>query len=96
MRPVNPLRHLLLVAALVLAQLAAGVHAVEHAAGSDEGLPGHACQLCLTAQDLGAALPSIAQTVGATASGIVPEALPDTGRSALPAPTASQRGPPAA
>ena len=42
-------RHLLLVVSLLLGQLVAGAHAVEHAASKEDGLPTHACQLCLTA-----------------------------------------------
>ena len=52
-------RHLLLVVSLLLGQLVAGAHAVEHAASKEDGLPTHVCQLCLTAHDLGAALPSV-------------------------------------
>ncbi len=90
----NPLRHLLLVAVLLFAQLAAGVHAVEHAAGNDDGLPTHVCQLCLTAQDLGAALPSLAALPPVVAQQFVPETLPVEGRSALPPPAARQGAPP--
>ena len=90
----NSLRHLLLVAVLLFAQLAAGVHAVEHAAGNDDGLPTHVCQLCLTAQDLGAALPSLAALPPVVAQQFVPETLPVEGRSALPPPAARQGAPP--
>jgi hypothetical protein len=91
---VNPLRHLLLVAVFLFAQLAAGAHAVEHAAGGDDGLPTHVCQLCLAAQDLGAALPSLAALPPVVAHQFVPESLPDEGRSALPPPAARQGAPP--
>jgi hypothetical protein len=91
---VNPLRHLLLVAVLLFAQLAAGAHAVEHAAGNDDGLPTHVCQLCLAAQDLGAALPSLAALPPVVAQQFVPETLPVQGRSALPPPAARQGAPP--
>ncbi|MBP5986118.1 MAG: hypothetical protein KA538_02930 [Azonexus sp.] len=90
----NPLRHLLLVAVLLFAQLAAGAHAVEHAAGNDDGLPTHVCQLCLAAQDLGAALPSLAALPPVVAQQFVPETLPVQGRSALPPPAARQGAPP--
>lgn len=90
----NPLRHLLLVAVLLLAQLLAGAHAVEHAAGDEDGLPTHACQLCLATHDLGTALPALAALPPVVAQHVVPEALTAHGRSALPAPVASQRGPP--
>lgn len=92
----NPLRHLLLVVLLFFAQLAAGVHAVEHAAGNEGGLPTHACQFCLAAHDLGAALPSLAVLPPVLAIPLVPEVLPAHGRSALPPPAAPQRGPPLA
>lgn len=90
----NSWRHLLLVLALVFAQLAVGVHAVGHAAGDDEALPTHACALCLVAHDLGAALPSLAHLpllAFALALGV---GLLPAGRASLPAPPASQRAPP--
>jgi hypothetical protein len=88
------LRHLLLVAVLFFAQLAAGAHAVEHAAGNENGLPTHACQLCLAAHDLGTALPSLAALPPVLAVQLVPEAFSAAGRNAFPAPVATQRGPP--
>jgi hypothetical protein len=91
---VNPLRHFLLVATLVFAQLLAGAHAVEHAAGNDETLPTHACQLCLTAHDLGSALPSVVALPPVVAVQLLPEALSSHDRETFPAPVASQRGPP--
>lgn len=90
----HPLRQLLLVAVLLFAQLAAGAHAVEHAAGNDDTLPAHACQLCLTAHDLGSALPSIAALPPVIAARLAPDAERPTGRSALPPPPATQRAPP--
>jgi hypothetical protein len=91
---VNPLRHLLFVAALVFAQLLAGAHAIEHAAGNDEALPTHACLLCLTAHDLGVALPSVVSLPPVLAHQFVPESLSAHARASFPAPVASQRGPP--
>ena len=88
------LRHLLLVVVLFFAQLAAGAHAVEHAAGNEGVLPTHACQLCLAAHDLGTALPSLAALPPVLAVQLVPEAFSAHGRGAFPAPIASQRGPP--
>jgi hypothetical protein len=93
---VNSLRHLLLVAALVFAQLAAGAHAVEHAAGDSDALPGHACQLCLVAHDFGAALPASFSLPPAVAPALPAAAPIPAGRSAVPPPPPSQRGPPAA
>jgi hypothetical protein len=93
---VNPLRQLLLVAALLFAQLAAGAHAVTHAVENDSGLPTHACELCLTAHDLGAALPALVSQPPVAPLLLVPEALHAHARSAFPAPAAPQRGPPAA
>lgn len=90
----NPLRHLLLVALLLVAQLLAGAHAVEHAVANDEALPTHACQLCLTAHDLGMALPSVVALPPVVAVQLLPEVLPSHDREAFPAPVASQRGPP--
>ncbi len=90
----NPLRHLLLVAVLVFAQLLAGAHAIEHAAGNDDALPTHACQLCLTAHDLGIALPSVATLPPVVAHPLVPETQAAHGRASFPAPVACQRGPP--
>jgi hypothetical protein len=88
------LRHLLLVVVLFFAQLAAGAHAVEHAAGNEDGLPTHACQLCLAAHDLGAALPSLAALPPVLAVQLVPESFSAHDRCAFPAPVATQRGPP--
>ena len=88
------LRHLLLVAVLFFAQLAAGAHALEHVADSEKGLPTHACQLCLAAHDLGAALPSLVALPPVVPIQFVPEALVAHARSAFPAPVATQRGPP--
>jgi hypothetical protein len=88
------LRHLLLGAVLFFAQLAAGAHAIEHAAGNEGVLPTHACQLCLAAHDLGAALPSLAALPPVLAIQHVPESLSAHDRSAFPAPAATQRGPP--
>ncbi len=90
----NPLRHLLLVIALVFAQLLVGAHAVEHAAGNDDVLPTHACLLCLTAHDLGVALPSVASLPPVVAHQLVPETLLAHARASFPAPIAGQRGPP--
>lgn len=88
-------RHFLLVASLILAQLLAGAHAIEHAAGNDEALPTHACQLCLTAHDLGAALPSLASPPPVVTVFVAPDVQPTQGRAECPAPPAGQRGPPA-
>lgn len=92
----NSLRHLLLVVALVFAQLGAGMHAVGHAADKDSGLPNHACELCLSAHDLGSALPSLAALPPVVAVVLVPEALDCHQRGAFPPPIACQRGPPIA
>ena len=92
----NSLRHLLLVAVLLFAQLAAGVHAVGHAADNEPGLPTHACELCLAAHDLGSALPALAALLPVALALLVPESLQSHDRSAVPPPAASQRGPPTA
>jgi hypothetical protein len=90
-----PLRHLLFVAVLFFAQLAAGAHAVEHAATNENGLPTHTCQLCLAAHDLGTALPSLVALPPVQAVQLVPDNLSVHDRAAFPAPVATQRGPPA-
>ena len=87
-------RHFLLVVSLLLGQLLAGAHAVEHAASRDEGLPTHVCQLCLAAHDLGAALPSVVSLPPVVLPLWVPESLATHDRAAWPAPVACQRGPP--
>ena len=90
----NSLRHLLLVAVLFFAQLAAGAHAVDHAAGNEGALPTHACELCLAAHDLGAALPSLSALPPVLAQYARPELPVHTGRTSFPAPLTRQRDPP--
>ena len=92
----NPLRQLLLVAVLLFAQLVAGAHAVTHAVDNDGGLPTHACGLCLTAHDLGAALPALALPPPVVVRQPVPDTLRTHARSVFPPPAAVQRGPPVA
>lgn len=89
------LPRLLLVVLLFLSQIWAGAHAVEHATGKD-GLPTHACELCLAAHDLGSALPSLAIAPPVEAPSLVPEILRTHARSAFPPPLACQRAPPLA
>jgi hypothetical protein len=93
---VNPLRHLLLVVALVFAQLAAGAHALEHAVEEPGALPGHSCAFCLAAHDLGDALPAVVSLPPTVAPALPAPAPIPAGRVAVPAPSPSQRGPPAA
>lgn len=85
---------MLLVVVLFVAQLAAGAHAVEHAAGKEGSLPNHVCELCLTAHDLGSALPTLAAVLPL----LLPQAAPDieffSPRAALPPPLARQGAPP--
>lgn len=90
------LRHFFLVAVLVFAQLAAGLHAVEHAAGKEGALPLHPCQLCLSAHDLGAGLTGEAPLPPVVEVVLTPEEVSFTARSNLPAPRTSQRAPPLA
>ena len=54
------MRHLLVALFLCLAQIGANAHAIEHALGEAQGVPAHQCEQCLSAHDLGAALPSLA------------------------------------
>jgi hypothetical protein len=91
---VNPLRHFLLVVILFVAQMAAGAHAIEHVANDGDGLPSHLCQLCLTAHDLGSALPSLAALPPVLAGHLRPAALTVNDRGALPPPAARQGAPP--
>lgn len=90
----RPLPRLLLVALLYFAQIWAGVHAVEHAAGNSDSLPTHVCELCLAAHDLGAALPSLAALPPLAFVHELSAVAPATGRQALPAPLARQGAPP--
>ena len=90
----NSLRHLLLVAALLFAQLLAGAHAVEHVANKDGGLPTHLCELCLAAHDLGDGLPGYAMLPVVVQTPLQLECISADGRSALPAPQARQGAPP--
>lgn len=93
---VSPLRHLLLVLVLVLAQLAGAAHAVEHAAGKDGVPPTHVCELCMVAHDLSAALPGLASSLPILAGRLPLACTSLLGRHDSPAPHPSQRGPPAA
>jgi hypothetical protein len=88
------LRQILLVAALLFAQLLAGVHAVEHVAGKEGGLPTHICELCLAAHDLGAGLPGYATLPVAAQAHPPLESISVDGRSAFPVPQARQGAPP--
>lgn len=90
----RPLPRLLLVALLYFAQIWAGVHAVEHAAGNSDSLPTHVCEQCLAAHDLGSALPSVAALPPLPAGHVQPMDTPATGRAAWPAPLARQGAPP--
>jgi len=91
---VNSLRHLLLVAVLFFAQLAAGAHAIGHAVDNEGALPAHTCELCLAAHDLASALPSLAVLPPVVATCVRPEALQTHARTAFPPPLARQRDPP--
>lgn len=90
----HSLRHLLLVILLVGAQLLAGAHAVAHAAGDDEALASHTCELCLAAHDLGSALPSALPPLLPATSALPPDSLVLHGRTAFPPPSATQGAPP--
>ncbi len=88
------LQRLLLAFVVFFAQLAAGMHAVEHAGGKEGALPAHTCELCLAAHDLGAALPSLAAVPLAAPPQGAPAAAPAIGRAFLPAPAPRQGAPP--
>ena len=58
--PSNYLRQTLFALLLAIGQLLLVAHAVEHAAGGEEGLAASAhCERCLLGQNLGHALPSV-------------------------------------
>jgi hypothetical protein len=88
------LRQILLVAALLFAQLVAGAHAVEHVAGKEKGLPTHVCELCLAAHDLGEGLPGHAMLPVVAQAHPPMESTSVDGRSVFPAPQARQGAPP--
>ena len=88
------LRQILLVAALLFAQLVAGAHAVEHVVGKEKGLPTHVCELCLAAHDLGSGLPGNAVLPAVAALKSPQESTSVDGRSGFPAPQARQGAPP--
>lgn len=90
----NSLRHLLLVVVFLFAQLATGAHAIGHTGDNEPGVPDHSCSLCLAAHDLGSGLPTLANPPPVLAVSFIPECVDCAGRSALPPPAASQRGPP--
>lgn len=91
----NALRHFFLVFALVFAQLAVGVHAVEHVASDSEGLPAtHVCELCLAAHDLGSALPTVLALPPVAALILAPVPTVLLGRGFLSPPLARQGAPP--
>jgi len=92
----SSLRHFLLVAVLLLGQLLAGAHAVGHAAGGDEGLPNHVCQLCLTVHDLASALPAAPLLALPSAGEQAAPLAVLHARASRPAPIPCQRGPPRA
>lgn len=87
-------RNLVLVVLLVLAQLLAGAHALEHARGGDKKAPAETCQLCLAAHDLGTALPSALAPLPPVLLPALPDAPTEHARRDFPAPIACQRGPP--
>ena len=68
--------------------------AVEHLVQDEGSLPKHACELCLSAQNLGAALTSALTPPAVGVPYLVPEFELCNDRGALPAPPASQRAPP--
>ena len=92
----NFLRHLLLAAVLVFAQLAASAHAVEHLVQDEGSLPKHACELCLAAHDLGSALPTLPVALPLLGAAELLPVYDGWGLISLPAPRAVQRGPPLA
>lgn len=92
----NSLRQFLLVAALLFAQLAAGAHAIGHAADNERGLPTHTCEFCLAAHDLGSALTALTVPPAVAVFRLLPAEPQINERAAFPPPLATQRGPPVA
>jgi len=91
------LTHLLLAFLLLCAQAFAAAHAVEHTLDADKGLPDpHACELCLSAHDLGAGLTGKIAAPAAVAAGYILPCHSCVDRGALPAPQARQQSPPCA
>ncbi|HMU99490.1 MAG TPA: hypothetical protein PKD04_00325 [Rhodocyclaceae bacterium] len=88
------LRRFLLVLVFFAAQWVVGAHAFEHGADGGGVLPEHACELCLAAHDLGAAMPSLEALPPVAPPGWIPENSPASGRCFLPAPGARQGAPP--
>lgn len=86
-------RPLLLALCLFAAQLAAGMHALEHAA-SKEPLPNHVCELCLAGHDLGSGLTAALPALPVASSPVLAAVVQKHGRASLPPPPASQRAPP--
>ena len=87
--------HFLLAFLLLCAQAFAAVHAVEHAV-EDQGMPTHACELCLAAHDLGAGLTGSVTVPATVAATYISYLYLCTDRGALPVPQARQQSPPLA
>ncbi len=89
------LRALLFAVSLFVAQMAMGMHGLEHD-NVDGALPDHVCELCLAAHALGAGLPSQLPFMPLPGTLPGPEPLVLVDRGSLPPPCASQRAPPRA
>ena len=90
-----PLRALLFAVVLFAAQLAAGLHGLEHER-RDGALPDHVCELCLAAQALGAGLPASLPVLPLADCSLPLVPTPLSGRTSLPPPPAAQGAPPLA
>lgn len=91
-----PLRALLFAVFLLVAQMATGMHVLEHEQREDSALPEHVCELCLAAHALGAGIPSMVPPLPVLGVSPRPEVLSSVDRDSLPPPPASQRAPPLA
>jgi hypothetical protein len=90
------LTHLLLAVLLLCAQAFAAAHAIEHTLDAGKGLPTHACELCLSAHDLGAGLVGKIAVPAVVAASYLLPLYSCVDRGALPAPQARQQSPPSA
>lgn len=89
------LRRLILVLVLLLAQLGASVHALEHFSGKvDEHLPGQVCSQCLASHDLNSVLNGTVPALAPPTTQHVQTDVRFASRIPLAPSSPRQRGPP--
>ncbi|MGB4467763.1 MAG: hypothetical protein WBI41_06935 [Azovibrio sp.] len=93
---VSAFRHFLLALLLCGSQLLAAAHQVEHLLEPQAGPAQHTCLVCLSAHDLGTALPSVPLLVLPAPAVILTAASGSCPAPCLPLPAPVQRGPPLA